>query len=571
MDPTSTPPTYQTSHPLYCRLPSFFLLLLLLLAVFQSPIVPVHAPPPTVRQVPTTEYPTIQSAIDVSKRGDIVQVSPGTYYENLVVLIAELTIKGENRETTIINANATGTAISLQASGITVTGFTLRDEEFDIGVRADTYGSHNVSNNIIENFIEGIHFSDSDSNIISGNIFLNNSEYAINLRISQNNQINRNSISGSVFGLYLFDVDETTITQNSISSASYAIYTVYSTLNTITGNTCQLSSVGIQTQSSDHLTINDNIITGGMYALDLQVTHYSQISNNSITQASYGLYLFSSNINTIVGSPSLGNLITKNHWGLVLYNSTANMIIDGNTIAENVWGMYVTSSSSGNTIYHNNFVNNVDHAYQDWDVTNTYWNAAHEGNYWDNYPGYGPAEGLDYYPLSNPWPLRNLAITTVSTNQTAINPGDPVTINVTAKNFGVMTENAKVTAYYNSTPIGTQTTTLATSAQQTFTFNWNTLGVEGGLYTISATVEPIPYVESNYTDNTLTDGTIQVGITGDINHDHMVDTQDLILLNQAFGAAPGDSNWNPNADLNLDSIINAQDLQMLGKNYGDGT
>ncbi len=572
MDPTLTQSTYQSLRSVCSRFLPFLLLLLLLLTIFQFPIALVHAPPPpTVRQVPSVDYPTIQSAIDASGRGDIVQVSPGTYYEHLIVLVTQLTIRGENRETTVLDAGTTGTAISLEAGGITVTGFTLRDGGFNVGIRTDAYSSHNVTNNIIENFVEGIHFSDSDSNVISGNTFLNNSAYAINLRISQGNQINRNIISESVFGLYLYEVDETTIMQNSISNTSYGIFSNYSSQNTINGNTCQLSSVGIQVQHSDYLTISDNIVTGGMYALDLQETHYSQISNNSLTQASYGLYLFSAHNNVIFGSPSLGNLITKNHWALVLYNSTANMIIDGNTIADNVWGLYVASNSNGNTIYHNNFVSNVDHAYQDWDVTNTYWNAALQGNYWDNYSGYGPAEGLDYYPLSSPWPLRNLAITNVTSNQTILNPGAPVTINVTVKNFGVITENAEVTAYYNSTAIETQNTTLTASATQILSFNWNTLGVEGGLYTISATVEPIPYVESNYTDNTLTDGTIQIGFTGDINRDGKVDNQDLIQLNQAFGATSGDSNWNPDADLNKDGIIDSQDLRILGNNYGIGT
>jgi parallel beta-helix repeat protein len=567
--PTSTQPTHQASHSFSHRFLSLFLLLLLLLTILQLPIILVHAPPPTVRQVPTTQYPTIQSAIDASKRGDIVQVSPGTYHEHLIVPIAELTIRGENRETTIIDADTTGTAISLEASGIKITGFTLQNGGFNIGIRTSAYGSHNITNNIIQNFIEGIHFSDTNSHIIIGNTFFNNSEYAVNLRISQSNQINRNTITESVFGLYLYDVDSTTIMQNTISNTSYGIYTVYSTQNTIKGNTLQQSSVGIQTQSSDHLTISDNIITDGMYALDLQITHYSQISNNTITQASYGLYLFSSNTNNIFGSPSLGNLITKNHWGLILYNSTANTIIDGNTIADNVWGLYITSHSNGNTIYHNNFISNVDQAYQDWDVTNTYWNPASEGNYWDNYPGYGPAEGLDYYPLSSPWPLRNLAITNVVVSEAAICPGDPVTINVTVKNFGVITENVKVTAHYNSTAIGTKTATLTASAQQILTFNWNTLGVEGGLYTISATVEPIPYIESNYADNTLADGTIQVGLTGDINGDRTVNNIDLQLLNQAYGFPP--PGGNPDPDLNDDNIVDARDLSILGKNYGTTT
>jgi len=550
---------------------SLLLSCILLLTVFQTHFIPsAYGPPPTVRLVPSV-YPTIQSAIDVSKRGDIVQVSPGTYYEHLIVPVAQLTIRGENKETTIIDAETTGSAISLEASGITVTGFTLQNGGFSSGVKTYTYNSHNISNNIIENFVDGIYFSDSDSNIISGNTFFNNSMHAVNLRVSQGSQINDNSISESAFGLYLYYVDGCMIIRNNIANTSYGMFVNYSSQDTIKGNTCQLSSVGIQTQMSDHLTISNNTISGGMYSLQLQTTHDSQISNNSLTQASYGLYLVHSNGNTIFGSPSPGNLMAKNDWGLVLYNSTGNMIIDGNTFGENTWGIYITAYSSGNTIYHNNFISNTRQAYQDVTITNTWRNPQYEGNYWDDYTGYPPAGGVDYYPLSDPWPLRNLAITNVIASETIIYPGDPVTVNVTVKNFGVITENVKVTAYYNSTPIGTQTLTLSAGATQPLTFNWNTISVQTGEYTISATAAPIPYIERNYADNTLTDGTIQVGLTGDINRDHMVDNQDLTLLKQAFGTVPGDDNWNPNADLNFDSIINTQDLQLLGENYGDGT
>jgi len=546
---------------------SFFLFFLLLLTMLQIPIVDFVYAPPTVRQVPTVTYPTIQSAIDASRRGDIVQVSPGTYHEHLIVPVTLLTIIGENKETTIIDAETTGTAISLEANSITITGFTLRNGGFNSGIKTYTYSSHNISNNIIENFVDGIYFVESDSNIISGNTFFNNSMHAINLGTSSGSQITNNSISEGAFGLYLVYADGTIILRNSISNTSYGIFVNRSSQNTIKWNTCQLNSVGIQTQFSDHLTIDSNIISGGMYTMQLQTTHYSQISNNSLTQASYGLYLASSNHNTIIGSPSPGNLMSKNDWGIVMYNSTGNMIIDGNTIAENTWGIYIVSASSGNTIYHTNFVGNVKQAFQDLGCINTWDNGA-EGNYWSDYTGYPPAGGVDYHPLSAPWPMRNIAVISVTPSKTQFYPGEAVTVSVNVKNFGVITENVKVRAYYGSNIIGTKTTTLAQNAAQLLIFNWDTGNVQAGNYAISATVEPIPYIERDYADNTLTDGTVQVGLLGDINNDHIVNNQDLILLKQAYGSKPGEPNWNPNADLNKDSIIDASDLQVLGSNYG---
>jgi len=60
-------------------------------------------------------------------------------------------------------------------------------------------------------------------------------------------------------------------------------------------------------------------------------------------------------------------------------------------------------------------------------------------------------------------------------------------------------------------------------------------------------------------------------ISGDINRDGIININDLILLNQAYGSTSTSLNWNQNADINNDKIINVQDLHILGKNYGKTT
>jgi nitrous oxidase accessory protein len=521
----------------------------------------------TIRQVPTTSYPTIQSAIDASKKSDIIQVAAGTYNEHLIVTIAQLTIIGADKATTIIDGQYTGSVINLQAATTTVTGFTIRNGGRYYGITS-AFGSQNITGNIIQNNADGIYFSVSDSNIISDNTFYNNSMHAINLSVSIGTQISGNTISDSAYGISLSSANSTTVSRNTVSETSYGIFTTLSTLNTITYNRAMSNSVGIQTAYSDHLTISHNIVSGGMYDIQLQRTHYSQLSNNTITEASYGVYLAYCNYNTFGGTRF--NQVSRNDWGITLYNSTHNQIIDGNVIAENTWGLYIIASSSTNTIYRNNFFTNVRQAYQEVGSVNT-WDNGTAGNYWNDYGGYPPASGVDYHPLSQPWPMRNIATTSVTKSKTQVFPGEIVSINVTVKNFGVISENFPITAYYNSTAIGNKTTVLALSAVQTITIIWDTTGVQAGEYTISATAGPIPYAETNYSDNSLNGGTVKIGLLGDINGDHTVNASDLILLQQAYGSTggpPPSPNWNQDADLNYDNIVDAQDLRLLGENYG---
>jgi len=79
------------------------------------------------------------------------------------------------------------------------------------------------------------------------------------------------------------------------------------------------------------------------------------------------------------------------------------------------------------------------------------------------------------------------------------------------------------------------------------------------------------YTIDAYT-HTTRDGEFGV-VLGDINRDGVVDDADMEVATMAYGATPGDPNWNPEADIwgsdgEPDGYINIYDLAMLGKSYG---
>jgi plastocyanin len=57
---------------------------------------------PRVRRVPA-EYKTIQKAVDAAEAGDVVLVSPGVYREQVTVTTDDITIRGLERNTTIVD------------------------------------------------------------------------------------------------------------------------------------------------------------------------------------------------------------------------------------------------------------------------------------------------------------------------------------------------------------------------------------------------------------------------------------------------------------------------------------
>ncbi|NIO61334.1 MAG: hypothetical protein GTO35_01575, partial [Gammaproteobacteria bacterium] len=85
------------------------------------------------------------------------------------------------------------------------------------------------------------------------------------------------------------------------------------------------------------------------------------------------------------------------------------------------------------------------------------------------------------------------AITSVISSPTTVTTGDFLFINVTVANKGNMSETFNVTVYYDSSVVGTKNvTSLASGANKTLGFNWNTMGVRGGNYTIKAVASIVP-------------------------------------------------------------------------------
>jgi hypothetical protein len=96
--------------------------------------------------------------------------------------------------------------------------------------------------------------------------------------------------------------------------------------------------------------------------------------------------------------------------------------------------------------------------------------------------------------------LYDVAVLSVTPSPTEVTVGEIVNVNVMVKNNGSFTEAFDVTAYRNTTTISTQTVSLASGANTTLTFTWNTTGATPGVYTIKAVAETLPG-ETHTADN----------------------------------------------------------------------
>ena len=225
-------------------LASSIILCLLLMLSLRAYEISVKAETNTI-YVPI-DYPTIQKAIDSANEGDAVFVYNGTYYEHVVVN-KSISLVGENRDFTIIDANGTGSGISIRANKVRVTGFTIKESGYlESGIYVEPCRDNVISRNKITNNYEGISLRFSSSNMFSDNIISNN-DYGITAYSSADNRFSDNDISyNDYFGIYLYSSSNNMFLNNIISNNNEGIYLYFSSNNIfsgniISGNTCGIS------------------------------------------------------------------------------------------------------------------------------------------------------------------------------------------------------------------------------------------------------------------------------------------------------------------------------------------
>jgi parallel beta-helix repeat protein len=146
----------------------------------------------SVRAVTVTvpdDYLTIQEAINHANEGDTIFVRSGAYYEHIVVN-KTVSLIGEDRYTTIIDANRTGDAVTVEASNVVLSELKISNGYWwEVQIYA---GNCTISDCIIT--WSGIYISSSGNRIVN-NLIDRGWGPAIYLDYSHNNTIVGNTIS----------------------------------------------------------------------------------------------------------------------------------------------------------------------------------------------------------------------------------------------------------------------------------------------------------------------------------------------------------------------------------------
>ena len=231
------------------------------------------------------------------------------------------------------------------------------------------------------------------------NVSLSESNYQQVLFVnSQDSKIENSQISNGSLGIQILFSSNIQILKNNISKCGYAIYAS--------------TFIGAEGTILENGLISENSLVENGGGIGLLKAFGNKILKNNVSRNNLGLLLGDSSLNLI----SENQILNNNYSGVTLVLSsnntlTKNIISDSNdgiilsgaldnNITENSisktwrWGIYVTGTytleglvnSKNNKIYHNNFINNKESANSFYSPEN-FWDNGYPsgGNYWSDY------------------------------------------------------------------------------------------------------------------------------------------------------------------------------------------
>jgi len=300
-------------------------------------------------------YATIQAAIDAPETlGEhTIQVDAGTYWEN-VVINKPVSLFGDNKNTTIIDAHGTG--VLIRSSNVQLMGFTV--QRGSTGICLNSVSNCTVSDNMVKDNGYGILLTHSGSNTLKHNTITGNSyNFALAGRFLSHfvNEVDSsNTANGKPIYYWVNRCDE----QIPLDAGYVAV--VNSTNITVRDLSLTGNGQGILFAFVNGSTIRNVVATNnydGIWIADSE--DCTVIANDVSHNEHYGMELTRSTDCKVIGNSANKNGYAQSHsgYGIRLVDCHNNSIV-GNTAEENYYAIVVQFSENC-LISSNNASNNA--------------------------------------------------------------------------------------------------------------------------------------------------------------------------------------------------------------------
>lgn len=318
----------------------------------------------------THRYKNIKAAIAAAQPGDTVQVAPGVYREQNIVITKSIVLQGLYYP--VLDGEHKYQIISIKANGVVIDGFKIMHSGISSledlsGIRVYESRDVVIKNNKLEDTFFGIFTENVINCIIENNQLVS---YSVEEQQSGN-------------GIHCWKSDSLRIIGNSITGHRDGIYFEFVTHSIIWRNVSENNiRYGLHFMFSNNDSYISNIFTNNGSGVSVMFSNHIKMFNNFFEEnwgdASHGILL-----KEISDGYMQGNYFTKNTSAIFMEGAN-RIIMKYNSFENNGWALKIQASCMDVVLENNNFMGNTfDVGTNGSLVQNTFRN-----NYWDKYGGY---------------------------------------------------------------------------------------------------------------------------------------------------------------------------------------
>jgi nitrous oxidase accessory protein len=318
---------------------------------------------------------SIGEALSKAQAGDTLLISGLTVFHEHLTISNSVKLIGRNAP--VIDAEGSGTPITIMAPDVVIEGLTIRNSgrdltRFDSAVMIAADGASvrhcRISNDGFGVYLRGVGSCRIEANEIAGSTNLASAARGngIHLWKSRDNEILSNAVHDKRDGMYFSYADNNLIAGNRVWDTRFGIHYMYSHENRLLTNALTKNAVGATLMFSRQSLVQGNIVSGNRRHGML----FKQLDNSRI----------------------LNNVVCGQNRGFFIQQAAQNLF-EGNLIATNDIGIYLSNCSEQNVFSGNAFIRNTDQIWQPPFETEQGRNAPNKfskdgkGNYWSDYTG----------------------------------------------------------------------------------------------------------------------------------------------------------------------------------------